>query len=130
MQDSKLKSETKAIEIPGDAIETESGLKYVIIKEGEGEKPETGKQVSVHYSGYLMDGKKFDSSLDRNEPIEFHAGVGEMIAGFDEGVIDMKIGEKRKLFIPPTLAYGENGIPNVIPPNSSLLFEVELLEIK
>jgi len=127
---SQLTSEVKAISIPADAESTDSGLKYTDIVQGDGEQPKAGDRVAVHYTGRLMNGKKFDSSLDRNEPLEFTAGTGQMIAGFDEGVMSMKIGGKRKLFIPAELGYGEKGIPGVIPPSSMIVFEVELLEIK
>lgn len=130
---SALKNEMeqpKPITIPEDAITTESGLKYIDLAEGEGEAPEAGQKVAAHYTGLLMRGKKFDSSYDRNVPLEFTVGVGEMIAGFDEGVLTMKKGGKRRLFIPSELAYGNNGIPGVIPPDAMIVFEVELVDIK
>jgi peptidylprolyl isomerase len=120
----------KPIVVPEDAVETESGLKYVDLKIGEGDMPEKGQRVAAHYTGKLMDGTKFDSSYDRNEPIEFSCGMREMIPGFDEGIMSMKVGGKRTLYIPANLAYGERGIPNVIPPNSMIVFEVELVDIK
>lgn len=107
---------------------TASGLKYVILKEGTGPQPKKGYQVTVHYTGWLTDGKKFDSSVDRGSPFQFNLGVGEVIPGWDEGVSLMKIGEKRKLIIPPNLGYGARGAGGVIPPNATLIFEVELLE--
>ena len=114
----------------GEMTTTESGLKYTDLKVGDGASPEKGKTVVVHYTGTLDDGTKFDSSLDRNEPFSFAIGMGEVIPGWDEGVMSMKVGGKRKLVIPPDLAYGESGAGGVIPPNATLTFEVELLEVK
>lgn len=111
-------------------ITTESGLKYVDLKVGEGETPKKGNVVVVHYTGTLENGKKFDSSVDRGKPFEFPIGVGRVIRGWDEGVMSMQVGGKRKLIIPSELGYGERGFPPVIPPNSNLIFEVELLDIK
>lgn len=127
---SPLDKEVLAISVPADAITTKSGLQYVDKVAGTGQQPQAGQQVSVHYTGKLMDGSKFDSSLDRNEPIEFTVGAGEMISGFDEGVASMKVGGKRVLYIPSELAYGSTGIPGIIPPNAMIVFEVELLNIK
>jgi len=111
-------------------VTTASGLTYVDLKVGEGITPQVGQTVSVHYTGWLEDGKKFDSSLDRGVPLEFSIGKGQVIRGWDEGVISMKVGGKRKLTIPHDLAYGERGFPGVIPPKATLIFEVELLAIK
>jgi peptidylprolyl isomerase len=112
---------------------TESGLKYLDVKEGTGEPPKSGRTCVVHYTGWLWDqdakGKKFDSSVDNGVPFAFHVGNEEVIKGWDEGVLGMKAGGKRQLLIPPDLAYGERGAGGVIPPNATLLFEVELLEI-
>lgn len=108
---------------------TSSGLKYEDLVEGTGASPQTGQTVVVHYTGTLENGQKFDSSLDRGKPFEFAIGVGRVIKGWDEGVMSMKIGGKRKLIIPPSLGYGSRDL-GVIPPNSTLIFEVELLEIK
>jgi FKBP-type peptidyl-prolyl cis-trans isomerase len=111
-------------------ITTKSGLKYVELKEGTGESAKAGDTVSVHYTGWLKDGKKFDSSVDRRQPFSFPLGAGRVIKGWDEGVQGIKVGGKRKLIIPSNLAYGPRGAGNVIPPNAELTFEVELLAIK
>lgn len=108
---------------------TDSGLKYMDLVEGEGRTAEAGQTVSVHYTGWLTDGTKFDSSLDRNAPFNFPLGGGRVIRGWDEGVQGMRVGGKRKLTIPPHLGYGPTGAGGVIPPNATLVFEVELLEV-
>ncbi len=108
---------------------TDTGLKYEDLEEGTGTEAEAGKQVTVHYTGWLVDGTKFDSSLDRNQPFSFALGKGQVIRGWDEGVQGMKVGGKRKLTIPPQLGYGARGAGGVIPPNATLAFEVELLEV-
>jgi peptidylprolyl isomerase len=124
---SASKKEDKAIE---KTITTESGLKYIDLKEGTGPMPQKGQRVTVHYTGTLKDGKKFDSSVDRGQPFTFVIGVGQVIRGWDEGVATMKVGGKRKLIIPSALGYGERGAGNVIPPNSELHFDVELLGVQ
>jgi peptidylprolyl isomerase len=110
------------------AMTTESGLRYEDIVVGAGPSPQSGQEVTVHYTGALEDGTKFDSSLDRGQPFKFKIGVGQVIKGWDEGVMTMKVGGKRKLVIPPQLGYGRRGV-GPIPPNSTLVFEVELLDV-
>ncbi|NDD90645.1 FKBP-type peptidyl-prolyl cis-trans isomerase [bacterium] len=113
-----------------DANKAASDLKVEELKEGTGAVAANGMAVSVHYTGTLVDGKKFDSSLDRGQPFTFTLGAGQVIKGWDLGVAGMKVGGKRKLTIPPQLGYGEAGAGGVIPPNATLIFEVELLEVK
>lgn len=101
------------------------------IVEGSGDSPKQGQTVVVHYTGWLTDGKKFDSSVDRGQPFEFQIGVGQVIQGWDQGVLTMKVGGKRKLTIPPELAYGDRDVGGgLIPANSTLVFDVELLDLK
>jgi FKBP-type peptidyl-prolyl cis-trans isomerase len=114
----------------GKVVTTKSGLKYEDEVEGNGAVAKEGDKVSVHYTGWLKDGTKFDSSKDRNTPFQFELGAGRVIKGWDEGVAGMKVGGKRKLIIPSDLAYGDRGHPPVIPPKSELTFEVELLRIR
>ncbi len=111
-------------------VTTSSGLKYEDIKEGKGTAAKKGDTVAVHYTGWLKDGKKFDSSKDSGKPFSFQLGAGKVIKGWDEGVQGMKEGGVRKLIIPSQLAYGERGSGGVIPPNAELTFEVELLKVK
>jgi FKBP-type peptidyl-prolyl cis-trans isomerase len=123
------KKETKAMK----REKTASGLEYEILKAGSGEKPKRGQKVTVHYTGWLDNngeqGAKFDSSVDRGQPFQFNVGIGHVIQGWDEGVADMQVGEKRRLIIPAALGYGSRGAGRVIPPNAKLIFDVELLGI-
>lgn len=114
----------------GQTVTTGSGLQYVDLVVGTGRQAETGDTATVHYTGWLADGKKFDSSLDRGEPFSFRVGAGQVIKGWDEGVSTMRVGGKRRLVIPPDLAYGSRGAGQVIPPNATLTFEVELLKLR
>ena len=109
-------------------ITTESGLQYVVTKAGAGAKVGKGKKIKAHYAGRLLDGTEFDSSIKRGMPLEFEVGTGQVIKGWDEALSDMKKGEKRTLIIPSELAYGPNGRPPKIPPSSTLVFEVELVD--
>ena len=111
-------------------MKTTSGLEYIEVEAGNGTQAEAGKTVSVHYTGKFQDGKVFDSSVSRGEPIEFQLGRGKVIKGWDEGIVLMKVGGKAQLIIPPDLAYGERGAGGVIPPNATLVFDVELVSVK
>jgi FKBP-type peptidyl-prolyl cis-trans isomerase FkpA len=115
---------------PGKPVTTASGLTYEDIVVGKGAVAKAGDRVEVHYTGWLTDHTKFDSSRDRNVPFVFPLGAGQVIPGWDQGVAGMKVGGKRKLTIPPNLGYGASGAAGVIPPNATLIFEVELLGIK
>lgn len=111
------------------AEKTASGLRYVITEKGAGtEKPSKGTMVQVHYTGYLIGGQKFDSSVDRGQPFSFALGEQQVIRGWDEAIADMVKGEQRTLIIPPELAYGQRGFPPVIPPSATLIFDVELID--
>lgn len=110
-------------------MKTASGLEYEDTTPGTGDEAKAGQRVSVHYTGKLTDGKKFDSSRDRNEPFKFTLGAGQVIKGWDEGVAGMKVGGHRKLTIPPELGYGSRGAGGAIPPNATLVFDVELLGV-
>jgi len=115
----------------GETTTTPSGLKIEFIKQGDGPKPQKGQVVEAHYTGTLVDGKKFDSSRDRGTPLTFPVGVGRVIPGWDEGLMLMKVGDRAKLTIPSNLGYGAEGAGGgVIPPNATLIFDVELLGIK
>ena len=117
-------------EAAGQVVTTESGLQYIDLVVGTGRQAELGDTAMVHYTGWLADGKKFDSSVDRKEPFSFRVGAGQVIKGWDEGVGTMKVGGKRKLTIPPQLGYGTRGAGHIIPPNATLTFDVELLELR
>jgi peptidylprolyl isomerase len=129
-QSTPAPSNLTAMESNENQVTTASGLKYVEIAEGTGETPAKGQTVSVHYTGTLESGKKFDSSRDRNSAFEFQIGEGQVIKGWDEGLSTMKVGGRRKLIIPAELGYGARGAGGVIPPNATLVFDVELLKIK
>jgi FKBP-type peptidyl-prolyl cis-trans isomerase FkpA len=111
-------------------VTTPSGLKYTDEVVGTGKQPQVGQTAVVHYTGWTLDGKKFDSSKDKNQPFQFPLGAGRVIKGWDEGVATMKVGGKRILIVPPELGYGARGFPPVIPPNATLRFEVELLDVR
>jgi peptidylprolyl isomerase len=111
------------------AVTTPTGLTYWVLREGTGPTPTPGQTVHVHYTGWLSNGTKFDSSYDRGRPLDFQVGAGRVIKGWDEGVATMKVGEMRQLLIPPALGYGPSGAGGVIPPNATLVFDVELLDV-
>jgi FKBP-type peptidyl-prolyl cis-trans isomerase len=116
--------------VTGDGVKTDSGLQYWEIRVGPGEVAKEGSHVRVHYTGWLTTGKKFDSSVDAGKPFDFTIGNGEVIKGWEEGVAGMKVGGKRQLRIPPELAYGGEGSPPTIPPNATLIFDIQLLGVQ
>ena len=124
----KKKEEKMLQDLLKKAVTTPSGLKYVVVKKGSGPKPTSGASIKAHYTGKLTDGKVFDSSRNRGQPLEFKVGTGMVIPGWDEALLDMTKGEQRTLIIPPNLAYGESGRPPVIPPSATLVFDVELVD--
>lgn len=115
--------------VTGDGVKTESGLQYWDIKAGTGQVANDGDRVKVHYTGWFTNGKKFDSTVDANQPYSFNLGKGEVIKGWDEGIAGMKVGGKRQLRIPPELAYGDAGFKTIVPPNATLIFDVQLLAV-
>jgi FKBP-type peptidyl-prolyl cis-trans isomerase len=115
--------------VTGDGVKTDSGLQYWDIKVGTGAVANDGDHVKVHYTGWFTDGKKFDSSVDARQPYSFTLGKGDVIKGWDEGITGMKLGGKRQLRIPPELAYGEAGYKKIVPPNATLIFDVQLLAV-
>jgi FKBP-type peptidyl-prolyl cis-trans isomerase len=116
--------------VTGEPTKSPSGLEYWDIKVGTGAVAQTGQHVKVDYTGWLTNGKKFDSSVGTGKPFDFMLGAGQVIKGWDEGVVGMKVGGKRQLRIPPDLAYGAKGYPGAIPPNSTLIFDVQLVDVK
>ncbi|HEY9810492.1 MAG TPA: FKBP-type peptidyl-prolyl cis-trans isomerase [Halomicronema sp.] len=120
---------TEKISEKKTVVTTPSGLKYIDVEQGTGAEPKAGQTVTVHYTGTLEDGTKFDSSRDRGQPFSFKIGVGQVIKGWDEGVLSMRVGGKRELIIPAELGYGSRGAGGVIPPNATLKFDVELLRV-
>lgn len=121
---------SEASQETGAGVTTSSGLRYVDLVVGDGRKAEIGDTATVHYTGWLTDGTEFDSSVARGEPFSFRVGSGMVIKGWDEGVSSMRKGGKRKLIIPPHLAYGARGVGNIIPPDATLTFVVELLDLR
>lgn len=126
----RLRQEAEEPAVSGDYQTTASGLQYRIIEQGSGPRPQPGDTVAVHYRGTLEDGTEFDNSYDRGEPITFPLGVGYVIPGWDEGIALLNEGSKAELIIPPELGYGAQGSPPTIPPNATLIFEVELVDVQ
>jgi len=129
-QPTQSEPKSEVVMAENETITTASGLQITVIEVGTGDKAEAGKTAVVHYTGWLLDGTKFDSSVDRGTPFEFQLGAGRVIKGWDEGVATMNIGGKVELIIPPDLGYGASGAGGAIPPNATLKFEVELLDMK
>jgi len=129
-QKSKAPNTNAPTKVTGPGVKTDSGLQYWDIRVGNGDTAKEGSHVRVHYTGWLTNGKKFDSSVDAGKPFDFTLGNGEVIKGWEEGVAGMRVGGKRQLRIPPDLAYGERGYPPVIPPNATLIFDVQLLGVQ
>ncbi|ADV47706.1 peptidylprolyl isomerase [Cellulophaga sp. E16_2] len=129
IEEERAKKSSELDEISAGFEETESGLRYKIIQKGNGKKAEAGMQVSVHYEGSLINGTVFDSSYKRKEPIDFQVGVGQVIAGWDEGICLLQVGDKARFVIPSDLGYGSAGAGGVIPPDATLIFDVELMKI-
>ena len=127
--EAKAKQKELLDEVAAGYDETPSGLRYKVLQSGEGKKAEKGATVSVHYKGQLLDGTVFDSSYKRKQPIDFTLGAGQVISGWDEGIQLLKVGDKARFVIPSNLAYGENGAGGVIPPNATLIFDVELVNV-
>lgn len=130
IEDAKKAAEAKMEELAAGFDKTESGLRYKMIQKGEGKRAEAGKTVSVHYEGSLENGKVFDSSYPRKKPIEFKLGIGQVIEGWDEGIALLQVGDKARFVIPSDLGYGPSGAGGVIPPNATLIFDVELMDVK
>ena len=127
----KPKTDTSApTKVSGPGVKTDSGLQYWDIRVGTGQTAKEGSHVRVHYTGWLTNGKKFDSSVDAGTPFDFTIGNGEVIKGWEEGVAGMRVGGKRQLRIPPSLAYGAQGYPGAIPPNATLIFDIQLLGVQ
>ena len=130
IKEAKGKIDAELDKLAAGFEKTESGLRYQLLQKGNGKKSEKGKQVSVHYKGQLTDGTVFDSSYQRKQPIDFTLGIGQVIKGWDEGILLLKVGNKARFVIPSNLAYGSQGAGGVIPPNATLIFDVELMDVK
>lgn len=128
-EEAKKKQKELLDKVAAGYNETESGLRYQIIQKGDGKKANKGDKVSVHYKGQLLDGTVFDSSYKRKQPIDFNVGIGQVIQGWDEGILLLNVGDKARFVIPSNLAYGERGAGGVIPPNATLIFDVELMKV-
>ena len=128
--EAKAKMDTELDKLSAGFEKTESGLRYQILQKGTGAQAEKGKQISVHYKGQLTDGTVFDSSYQRKQPIDFTVGIGQVIKGWDEGLQLLQVGDKARLVIPSQLAYGSQGAGGVIPPDATLIFDLELMAVK